>query len=79
MISDIAAIRFLAIIWFTWWLGMALILLRDDNHAIVADLMRLIKHGGYLAFLSTIAILFIVPISIPFSIAYFINKWIRKH
>ena len=78
MISDIFAIKFLASVWFAWWLGMALILMRDDGHAITSDLMRTIKHGGLLAFLSSIAIFIIVPISIPFSIAYFVNKWIRK-
>jgi hypothetical protein len=78
MISEIFAIKILASVWFTWWLGMALILMRDDGHAITSDLLRMMKHGGLLAFLSSIAIFIIVPISIPFSIAYFINKWIRK-
>jgi hypothetical protein len=78
MISDIFAIKFLASVWFTWWLGMTLILMRDDSHSIVADLLRMIKHGGLLALLSSIAIFLIVPLSIPFSIAYLMNKWMRK-
>jgi hypothetical protein len=79
MISEIGEIKFIASIWFLWWLGLALILLRDDSDIFVKDLLRLVKHGGWLAFLSFIALIFIIPTSIPFSIAYFINKWIRKH
>lgn len=79
MISGIAEIKFIASIWFLWWLGLALILLRDDSDIFVNDLLRYLKYGGWLSFLSFIVIIFIIPISIPFSIAYFIKKWIRKH
>ena len=75
---NIFALKIFAIIWFTWWLGMALILFRDDAHSIVKDLFRMMKHGGLLALMSLIIIFFLVPISIPFSIAYLVEKWMRK-
>ena len=78
MISEIIEIKAIAAIWFLWWLGIALILLRDDNHVFFSDMLRLVKHGRLLALLTFLAIIFIIPISIPFSIAYLINKWIRK-
>jgi hypothetical protein len=78
MISDIFAIKFLASVWFTWWLGMALILMRDDSHSIVSDLLRMTKHGGLLALFSSFVIFLVVPLSIPFSIAYLLDKWMRK-
>jgi hypothetical protein len=78
MISEIFDLKLIATYWFIWWLGMALILIRDDNNAIMSDLLRLVKHGGFLALISSFALLFIIPMSIPFSIAYFINKWIRR-
>ena len=74
----IFASKIFAAIWFTWWLGMILILFRDDAHSIVKDLFRMTKHGGLLALISLILIFFIVPISIPFSIAYLLEKWMRK-
>jgi hypothetical protein len=78
MIIDIQSVKTLGVLWICWWVGIILILFRDDKNAIISDVHRFIKRGGLWGFVSTIMVLFIVPLSIPFSILYLINKWTKK-
>lgn len=55
--------------------AVALILLRDDAEFLYKDLKDSFKDGLFYGFCFILAFLFYSPMTLPYSINYFIKKW----
>jgi hypothetical protein len=63
-----------------WWiilslLSIALILLRDDADLFYKDITSSLKDGYFYLLSFVIAYIFYAPMTLPYSINYFLEKW----
>jgi hypothetical protein len=71
-------LQYLAVLWAVWWFGLVLICLRDDNELIFKELSVFLNSKGIYSLISALAILLLVPLTIPYSITHILLKWMRK-
>jgi hypothetical protein len=71
-------LQYLAVLWAVWWFGLVLICLRDDNELIFKELSIFLNSKGIYSLISALAILLLVPLTIPYSITHILLKWMRK-
>jgi hypothetical protein len=63
-----------------WWIvlscfAIVLILLRDDAHLLHKDLKHSFNDGLFYGLIFIVAYIFYAPLTLPYSIVYFIEKW----
>jgi hypothetical protein len=66
-----------------WWIvislfSIALILLRDDADLFYKDIKTSFNDGLFYALTFVIAYIFYAPMTLPYSINYFLEKWKRN-
>lgn len=71
-------IHFLTLLF--WWLvlslfAIALILLRDDANLLYKDLKDSFNDGLFYGLSFIVAYIFYSPLTLPYSINYFLEKW----
>jgi hypothetical protein len=71
-------LQYVAVLWAVWWFGLVLICLRDDNELIFKELSVFLNSKGIYSLISALAILLLVPLTIPYSITHILLKWMRK-
>jgi hypothetical protein len=71
-------LKYVAVLWAVWWFGLVLICLRDDNELIFKELSVFLNSKGIYSLISALAILLLVPLTIPYSITHILLKWMRK-
>ncbi len=71
-------LKYVAVLWAVWWFGLVLICLRDDNELIFKELSVFLNSKGIYSLMSALAILLLVPLTIPYSITHILLKWMRK-
>ena len=68
---------------FFWWViislfSIVLIILRDDADLFFKDIRSSFRDGLFYGFSFIIAYLFYAPMTLPYSINYFLEKWKRN-
>jgi hypothetical protein len=63
-----------------WWIvlslfSIGLILLRDDAHIFYNDIKCSVRDGFFQALTFVVAYIFYAPMTLPYSITYFLEKW----
>jgi hypothetical protein len=63
-----------------WWtilsiISIALIINRDDGHLLIKDIKQSFADGLLYGLVFIVALLFYAPLTLPYSINHYIEKW----